>query len=243
MRPTTIISSLIMLLATSTGAMADLSGLVGQDTLRFYDANGQSQTDLQNAAYAVIDVYLEYAAENTEGYRNADTSTKAMRNVNISAAGFSDFTQKDITGSPGSWAPQESKDVSPNAISTIDSFVTVGGEVGSGAEKNATYFPLAPWGDLSAPNIFNPNIRWANYNTMQTELDSELRVMVGRFVVTGEEARNGASFSMSGFTSYSYGTNTGTFTAHFENEFVFTPTPGAVALLGIGGASLRRRRA
>jgi len=237
----------ILILATlaigSTGANADLSGLVGQDTLRFYGEDGRTRTDLGNAAYAVIDLYLDFSAENTEGFQNEHTSVKALRGMNFNASGFQTFVHQDITGPVGSWAPQDSQDVSPDAISAVDSFVTLGGMVGSDASGNSTSFPIRSWADLSAPNIFNPDLRWANYDTMQTQLDSDLKVWIGRFVVDGESARSGASFSVDGRIFYTYGSGTSSFSTHFNSQFAFTPAPGAVAFFGLGGALLRRRRA
>ena len=226
---------------TTTLTFGDLAGV--RNTLTFYEADGQTLTDLGGAEYAAVDVSLDFSAENTEGYENIDTLLKRIRGASFEATGFKLFNQSDTSGPSGSWLPQFSLDVPGTSISNIDSFLTIGGEVGALAPDNNTIFAGSAWGDASGPTIFNRgNLRWANYDIPQTELDSTLLVWIGRFVVSGEEARNGASFNISGDADYNYGPGTAMSMAPFEADIIFTPAPGALALLGLGGVVNRRRR-
>ena len=202
------------------------------------------------ASYAVMDLYVQFNAANTDGFNNAQSHMLSAFNWNItSSAG--NFHQSDLTGTGsgagGSWKPSFSFDIPGTANSAIDSFVTIGGGVGSMAATNVT----TPDPNLGAGlngDIFNANVGWFLNPPTSTQGDvigSDFEVWLGRFVVTGDLARDGASFGVSGTIGYNYGQGTGSYSADVNGDFLFgeIPAPGAIALLGLGGLCARRRRA
>ena len=236
--------------AAINAAQADVSGLIGQDTIHFYEADGITKTNSANAAYAVIDVFVEFLAPNTHGYTNADSHMLSAFNCNF----FSDtivenFHQSDLTGSGtganGSWKPSFSFDINGVSNPRIDSFITIGGGVGLDAATNVTT-PDPNLGTATNAAIFNENVGWFLNPPTSTQGDQlDLEVWIGRFVVTGDEARNGANFDVMGTIGYNYGAGTGSFNDDVSSNFFYgeIPAPGALALLGLGGLCARRRRA
>ncbi len=234
-------------LVSSSAALADVSGLIGQETLRYYAADGLSETTLDDAAFAVIDLFVEFRAENTHGYSNADTRMFSTFNVNLSKDGIDEyFYQNDFTGSGsvdfvGSWKPNFSVDIPGVANPRIDSFITIGGGVGAEAARNRTV--NSRFTGLNG-SIFNPNIGWYLNPPTSTQADViDFEVLYGRFVVTGDDARAGANFDLLGSVGYNYGDGTGAYFGEVSGTFYYTPAPGPLALLGLGGLGARRRRA
>ena len=233
-------------LVSSSAALADVSGLIGQETLRYYAADGLSETTLDDAAFAVIDLFVEFRAENTHGYSNADTRMLSTYSVNLSTDGFAEyFYQNDFIGSgsgaAGSWKPNYSLDSPGISNSTIDSFITIGGGVGAEAARNRT----ATYGFTgSNSSIFNDNIGWYLNPPTSTQADViDFEVWYGRFVVTGDDARAGANFDLAGTITNNYGSGTEAFYRDISGTFYYTPAPGALALIGLAGLGARRRRA
>lgn len=223
-----------------TPALADLAGISG--TLTYYEADGTTETTLADAAYSVLDIHLDFSAENTHGYDNSETLARAIRFANFSASRLTSFVQNDASGSIGSWRPQDSLEMPGIANPLIDSFVTMGGGVGMEAVSNSTDLPFNPWGDATGEAIFNKNLRWHNYNTTQTRVDSDLTIMIGRFVVTGQEARDGANITLNGRADFNYGPGTGIYRQEFSQKMIFTPGPAGLAALALGLGGTRRRR-
>jgi hypothetical protein len=233
---------------SSSVALADVSGLSGQDTLRYVAEDGITDATLDTAAFAVLDVFVRFDAENTHGFSNADSHMLSAFNFNF----FSDtlvenFYQNDITGSgsgaAGSWKPSFSFDIAGASNPRIDSFITIGGGVGAEAAVNVTT-PDPNLGAATNSMIFNDNVGWFLNPPTSTQGDQlDLEVWIGRFVVTGEEARNGANFDVTGTIGYNYGSGTGSFNDDVGDNFSYIPAPGALALLGLGGLCARRRRA
>ena len=234
---------------SSSVALADVSGLSGQDTLRYFAEDGVSDATLDTAAFAVLDVFVNFDAANTHGYSNADSHMLSAFNFNF----FSDtlvenFYQNDITGSgsgaAGSWKPSFSFDIAGTSNPRIDSFITIGGGVGAEAAVNVTT-PDPNLGAATNSMIFNDNVGWFLNPPTSTQGDQlDLEVWIGRFVVTGDEARNGANFDVMGTIGYNYGSGTGSYNNDVDSNFYYDiPAPGALALLGLGGLCARRRRA
>ena len=236
----------------SSAAMADVSGIFGQDTLRYYAADGETEASLDDAAYAVIDLYVDFSATNTHGFNNADSHMLSTFNMNFGSDNFDYFNQNDITGQGngefvGSWKPSFSFDIPMTSNSKIDSFITIGGGVGSQAATNVT----TPDPNLGAGlngAIFNDNVGWFLNPPTSTQgdvLGSDYEVWLGRFAVTGDQARANASFGVAGTIGYNYGQGTGSFSADIDGGFSYgeIPAPGALALIGLGGLCARRRRA
>ena len=229
--------------AISGSVQADVAGLV-QDAAVFYsfDGNDLQVTSFEEAEYAVIDIYADFSAPNTNGNLNADSFLLNMFDVNVSVDDFSSFVQKDASG-VGSWKPNFSLDIPvANAFSQIDSFVTINSGVGADAAFNITELDPGFEAGTNA-DIFNSNIGW--YQTPPAGdggVMADLRVWIGRFVVTGEEARNGAGFSMTSTVGYDYQNDTGAFYGDASGDFTFVPAPGVLAMMSIGGLGMRRRR-
>jgi hypothetical protein len=234
----------------SSATMADVSGIFGQDTLRYYAADGETAvTDIDDAAYAVIDLFVDFSATNTHGFSNAESHMLSTFNMNFVSNEFEYFNQNDITGQgngefTGSWKPSFSFDIPMTSNPRIDSFITIGGGVGAQAATNVT----TPDPNLGAglnSAIFNDNVGWFLNPPTSVQGDVlDFEVWVGRFVVTGDEARNGANFDVNGTIGYNYGSGTGSFNTDVGGNFFYNiPAPGALALLGLGGLCSRRRRA
>jgi hypothetical protein len=229
----------------SSAALADVAGIGGQSTLRYYESDGMTVTDLDGAAFAVLDLYVDFSATNHDGYNNEDSFLLNMFNVNVMANGFGMFNQSDVVS--GSWSPSFSLDIPGLSNPLIDSFVTIGGGVGSepnGAATNGTSLDPS-FGSGVSGDIFNTNIGWyAPPTAEQGSVDIALQAWIGQFAVTGDEARGGANFDFIGSVGYNYGDSTGAFFADDKGgNFTFVPAPGALALLGLSGLCLRRRRA
>ena len=248
MRNALIFAAGAAVIATSA-ATADISGIRGQDTLRYYGEDGSTETDLAGASYAVMDLYIQFNGANTDGFDNADSHMLSAFNVNF-VSDFGNFYQNDLTGMGsgdfvGSWKPSFSFDIPGTANSAIDSFITIGGGVGSQAATNVT----TPDPNLGAGlngDLFNENVGWFLNPPTSTQgdvLGSDYEVWIGRFTVTGDQARANASFDVAGTIGYNYGSGTGSFNADIGDSFTYVPGPGALALIGLGGLCARRRRA
>ena len=231
---------------SSSAALADVSGLTGQDTLRFYAADGATEASLNDAAWAVVDLYVSFTAENTHGFDNADSHMLSAFNFNLESDTIGLFSHSDLTSAGdsmmGSWKPSFSFDIPGTANSNIDSFITIGGGVGAQAAVNVTT-PDPNLGAATNPAIFNDNIGWFLNPPTSTQGDVlDFEVWIGRFVVSGDEARAGANFDISGTVGYNYGSGTGSYNDDVSDNIVL-PAPGALALLGLSGLCARRRRA
>ena len=227
----------------SSAALADVAGLAGQSSLRYYQTDGTTPADLAGAAYAVLDLYVDFSATNTEGFNNADSFLLNMFNVNVVAYNFSLFNQADVIPG-GSWSPNFSLDIPGLSNPLVDSFVTIGGGVGAEAATNGTSLDPSFGAGLPA-DIFGVNVGWyAPPTADQGGVDTALQTWIGRFAVTGDEARAGANFDLIGDVGYNYGDSTGAFFSTGQGgNYTFVPAPGALALLGLSGLCLRRRRA
>ena len=235
-------------IVASSAAFADVEGI---DYVRtWYEADGATVTDDEAAiGFAVIDLYANFSAPNTDGFDNEASHMLSAFNFNVALNNTETglFYQSDLVGSgadgAGSWKPSFSFDIPGSANSTVDSFVTIGGGVGALAATNVTT-PDPNLGSATAADIFNDNVGWFLNPPTSTQGDViELLVWIGRFTVDGNNARNGANFDFNGTIGYNYGSGTGSFNADAGGNYQFIPAPGALALLGMSGLCLRRRRA
>ncbi len=215
---------------------ADVAGLI--QSTSYYEADGTTESELSSAAYAVIDLYLDFSEAGTDGYPIEDAFLLNIYGVNVTARGFSEFNQSDLTAE-GSWLPSFSLPVA-GAQPNIDSFVTIG--TPSPGNPNST--SLDPnFNNGANPDIFRDDIGWyAPPVPSQGGIDEELKAWIGRFAVTGEEARNGANFTITGEAGYFYGPGTGPFTMDASGTFSFIPVPSVLAVMGLGGLVQGRRR-
>jgi hypothetical protein len=238
---TIAVSTAFFAVAVSGGAFADIAGLV-QDAAKFYSLDGDDLqvTTFEDADYAVIDLYVDFSAPNTSGNLNSESYLLNMFGGNVAVSGFESFVQFDASAE-GSWKPQFSLDLpSVGAFPQIDSFVTINSGVGADAVNNTTLDP--GFGDGLNDDIFNTDIGWYQVPPGDGRVMADLKVWVGRFVVTGEEARNGAEFSMSATVGYDYQNGEPPFFGEVTSDFTFIPTPGVLAAMGLGTLCLRRRQ-
>ena len=238
---TIAVSTAFFAVAVSGGAFADIAGLV-QDAAKFYSLDGDDLqvTTFEDADYAVIDLYVDFSAPNTSGNLNSESYLLNMFGGNVAVSGFESFVQFDASPE-GSWKPLFSLDLpSVGAFPQIDSFVTINSGVGADAVNNTTLDP--GFGDGLNDDIFNTDIGWYQVPPGDGRVMADLKVWVGRFVVTGEEARNGAEFSMSSTVGYDYQNGTAPFYGEVTSDFTFIPTPGVLAAMGLGTLCLRRRQ-
>jgi hypothetical protein len=239
---TIAVSTAFFAVAISGGVHADIAGLV-QDAAMFYSLDGDDLqvTTFEDADYAVIDMYVDFSAPNTSGNLNSESYLLNMFRGNVAVSGFESFVQFDASPA-GSWKPLFSLDLpSVGAYSQIDSFVTINSGVGADAAFNST--TLDPgFGDGLNDDIFNTDIGWYQVPPGDGGVMADLKVWVGRFVVTGEEARNGAEFSMSSTVGYDYQNGSAPFYGEVTSDFTFIPTPGVLAAMGLGTLCLRHRQ-
>ena len=189
--------------------------------------------------YTVIKMYAVYdQADIALNVFNAQVFTK-------DAGGFH---QSDVQiGAGGTWAPTASIDIPGFSDSSIDSFVTVGYGVGEEAALNGTVL-AGDWSCLGDPNCGVPSgDNWFNGNPVtdqvaEAQAGFDYAVWVGQFTfatarVDAAGARDFFIFDLEIASKDSSGE------VFFGSDaYIWTPAPGAAALLGLGGCTFRRRR-
>jgi hypothetical protein len=144
----------------------------------------------------------------------------------------SSWFNSDVLG--GTWAPQLTVD------SSIDSFVTIGGEACFPCFDNTTS-PDGAWGGLGFQQPGIPSgAGWFNSNpdNLQGKVDPvTLRTLIGQWVYTGDDASNYVSP-----LTVSFNQGLGTPTQFGQGTFIFFPSPGALALFGCAAIKPRGRR-
>ena len=211
------------LACSTSSAMADGASLSLND-LRYYQADGETETSLQNATFVVIDAYADFAGA-SDGFSSSSAQLLGMYDCSVDVNGISAFHHSDLSSmnGGGSWDPTRSMDLSTMANSRIDSFLTIGGGVGTSAPVNATVLV----GDSSDSDgfIYGDSIAWEDSLplAMQGMADANRRVFVGRFTLDADEFRACGFMELHGTLEYSYGSGTPIFTAEAS---------ASVALLG-----------
>ena len=191
--------------------------------------------------YHVVKVYAVYD--------QADIALNVF-NANITIGDGLGFHHSDVqAGAGGTWSPTASLDIPGFSDSSIDSFVNLGYGVGPDAVFNST--SLDPT-FIDASGGLGPYVPagagWFNGNPAGD-------IVAGNIDGVGEYAVWVGQFSWA--TSRMGGDNAFFFTFDAEmgskdangdvffgaDTYVWTPAPGALALLGLGGLAGRRRRA
>ena len=187
--------------------------------------------------YTIIKMYAVYD--------QADIALNVF-NAQIESNNMGEFNHSDVQiGAGGTWAPNASLDIPGFADSAIDSFATIGYGVGVAAATNGT--ALDPtW--LDATGGLGPEVPsgagWYNGNPSSDQVATavggyDYAVWVGQF-----------SFLTSNIVGTNYyfifdcemGSKDSDGEVFFgEDTYVFFPSPGALALLGLGGLARRRR--
>ena len=187
--------------------------------------------------YTVIQMFAVY-----------DTADIALNvfNAQIVTSDAGGFNQSDVQiGAGDTWAPNASLDIPGFADSATDSYVTIGYGVGAEAATNGT--SLDPGFGTGLGGTIPSGAGWFNGNPPAEQgvsgyaggIDgiSGYAVMVGQFVWTGAAS----SFCFDAKMGSNAGA--GSEVDFGEDTFLcFCPTPGALALLGLGGFTTRRRR-
>ena len=216
-----IIGTTTALILTGT-ASAEFLGFDG-----FYSVNDDGNNVVQ--MFAVFD--------------NADTVGLNVFNADITASG--DFIHSDVqVAAGGTWNPTASIDIPGFSDSSNDSYVTMGYGVGAAAATNGT--ALDPGFGSGLGGSIPVGAGWYNGNPNNPQGASAFggglcgisgyAIMVGQFVWSGE-----CFFTFDA----TMGSNAGPGSEVDFGEDIFLcicPTPGALALLGLGGFTTRRRR-
>ena len=188
--------------------------------------------------YTVIKMYAVYD--------QADIALNVFY-AQIESQNMGEFNHSDVQiGAGGTWAPNASLDIPGFADSAIDSFATIGFGVGASAATNGT--ALDPtW--LDATGGLGPDVPfgagWYNGNPSSDQVATavggyDYAVWVGQF-----------SFLTSNIVGtnwcFAFDCEIGSKDANGDVFFgsgiyIFCPTPGALALLGLGGLTTRRRK-
>ncbi len=186
----------------------------------------------------VVDVYMisNAAWGGTSGSGDTLLNVYNWNTVGGAASYFQSFTgtgwQPTNLGGPFDTA----------ALQQADSFVTIGG-----FGVDALQTPGAGAGTGLDPNFGGNNAAapaanagWYNgsppsYNGAAIDTVAGIGTLIGRFSSLGGE------FSLQG-TTFEATWNQGLGTPGQQSNFIVTPTPGALALLGLAGVAARRRR-
>ena len=174
-------------------------------------------------------------------FENADAVALNIFNANVYVVG-GEFIHNDVQiGAGGTWNPTASLDIPGFSDSSNDSYVTIGYGVGADASLNGT--ALDPGFGSGLGSTIPVGAGWYNGNPSNEQVASEFgggfngrsgyAVMLGQFVWS-----DGMNFCFEGEIGYKSGAGTD---IYFGSDVCF-PTPGTLALLGLGGCATRRRR-
>ena len=142
-------------------------------------------------------------------------------------------------GAGGTWDPTASLDIPGFADPTNDSYVTIGSDnigptAGIGFDGN-TPFALGCYFPVDAGWYANPP---SPGGQSEDNGQGKFAVLVAQFVLDGVFEQDDV-FTFSASIGYSQGVGT---EVMFSDGSFTIPTPGALALLGLGGLATRRRR-
>jgi MYXO-CTERM domain-containing protein len=188
--------------------------------------------------YVVIDVFAQFNSNESDGFAHQDSTMLSAFAAEIGMSDGADFAQNDVAG--GSWDPKFSFDLpSAGSLPWADSFVLIGGNPGATNNTN-----LDPNFDPSTGGQVASGAGWFTGapEALQGRVNSSLEVFVGRFALAYSGATLGTTLSFESSMSYNYGIGTGTYFGSGSGEWTVTPAPGALALLGLSGLVVRRRR-
>ena len=217
--------------ALGTAATTALATAASADFLSF------DGTVAEVGDYTVIKMYAVYD--------RADIALNVF-NAQIVTKDNGGFNQNDAWGGGGTWAPDASLDIPGFADSSIDSFATIGYGVGNAAPTNGTALGQG-WGS----GAFVPSgSGWYNGNPNNDQVAGavegigEYAVWVGQFAFATSrvEAAGSQRFFIFDCEMGSKNAAGEVFFGGSEYAWRFTPTPGALALLGLGGLTTRRRK-
>lgn len=214
----------LLALAGSAHAMAG-SGFTGFS----YDVDVYA--DGFGGDWYTVDVYADFTDDSWAVLNvfNADITTN-------DGGGFHHNDLADASG--GSWKPSFSFDIAGIYDPNRDSYVTIGYGVGAAAALNQT--ALDPGFGPGSGGYIPENAGWFNLTPGDPQYASGGSLKVAHFVMSVD--RTGLDF-MTFTADVGYNTGPGS-EVNFgaDSQIIAIPAPGALALLGLGGLAVRRRR-
>ena len=168
-------------------------------------------------------------------YATFDSDQNVLLNVfDASVQADGEFIHSDVQiGAGGTWTPSASLDIPGFSDSSNDSFVTIGYGVGASAAMNSTALDPNFLASGGLGSSIPTDAGW--YNGSPSTTISGGSILIGQFVFAGDLV-----FSFSG--SLGFKDNAATSEVEFGSGSWSIPSPGALALLGLGGIVARRRR-
>jgi hypothetical protein len=191
--------------------------------------------------YTVIKMYAVYD--------QADIALNVF-NSQIVTKDAGGFNQSDVQiGAGGTWAPNASLDIPGFADSSIDSFGTIGYGVGAAAATNGTSLdPTFLDGGNGLGGTVPSGAGWYNGNPTTEQVAGAIAdigdyaVFVGQFAFATSRVEAAGDLNFFIFDC-EMGSKDSTGEVFFGGDaYIWTPAPGALALLGLGGLAARRRR-
>ena len=196
----------------------------------------------------VEEVNDHYVVKMYAVYDRADIALNIF-NANITIGDGLGFHHSDVQlGAGGTWSPTASLDIPGFADSSIDSFVNLGYGVGTDASFNGTSLdPTFIDASVGLGPYVPAGAGWFNGNPANDIVAGNIdgvgdyAVWVGQFSFSTDRFQ-GAYDSFFTFDC-EIGSKDASGDVFFGSDtFILFPTPGALALLGLGGLTTRRRR-
>ena len=212
-------------------AAASSMALAGGNPFTGFSADVSTYNDGTSDWY-VVDMYANFTSDDF-----------AVLNVFNSDIGTNDglgFNQNDLADAQGgSWKPSFSFDIAGVYDPMRDSYVTIGYGVGAAAALNQTALDPSFGTGLGA-NI-PVGAGWFNLTPDNPQYASGGQLHIGHFAMNAD--RSGLeTMSFAADIGFNLGPGTEVFFGDGSLE-IAVPAPGALALLGLGGLAVRRRRA
>jgi hypothetical protein len=212
-------------------AAASSMALAGGNPFTGFSADVSGYNDGTSDWY-VVDIYANFTSD--------DFAVLNVFNSEMSANDNDGFHHNDLADAQGgSWKPSFSFDIAGAYDPMRDSYVTIGYGVGAAAALNQTALD---------PN-FGPGIGsyppsgagWFNLSPDNPQYASGGQLHIGHFAMNTNRS-NLDTMSFAADIGFNMGPGT---EVNFGNDSleIPVPTPGALALLGLGGLAVRRRRA
>ena len=212
-------------LALTSAAVAEFTGFSG--ALTRYD-DGVTE-------WQVLDLYATFDTVDTEAVLN-------VFNADISTSDGLGFNHNDLADAQGgSWKPSFSFEV-PFAYDPMrDSYVDVGYGVGALAALNQT--ALDPNFGTGLGATIPSGAGWFNLTPDNARWAGEGGLHIGHFVWEASRSDSDPFYFFSFEADIGYNEGPGSEVSFGEGSYIwFIPGPGALAVFGLGGLTIRPRR-
>lgn len=228
-RPSTFASVILPLglaagMAASLGTTAQAGALSFTFTADMYRVDGSGNTvSSGNGTYGVYDIYADFSGS------ASNTRLLSLYNMTVSLS-TGNFIHNDADGT-GRWNAQYD---AMGAVVGADSFVTMG----TNATPNAATLDgnFADTGISADANAISANAGWyaSDPTSGWGDVDGNLQVFVGRFVISDGGSAAGVVLTFGGDVSYNFqAPGTPNFTS--DNQTFTMPTAASNAVPGLGG--------